>query len=113
MKVACVLKNYKMPNASQKTTSAKKTEMSGSRAKHKKKLISDRLKPNPWSYTETVPLLPETGKIDIKGLELLECRQQYQISLVKLENKMARDNELFRIFGTMVNQDAGFMRQWI
>ena len=26
---------------------------------------------------------------------------------------MARDNELFCIFGTMVNQDAGFMRQWI
>ena len=55
----------------------------------------------------------KTGKIDIKGLELLECRQQYQISLVKLENETARDNELFHIFGTMVNQDAGFMHQWI
>ena len=95
-----------MPKASQKTTS-------GSRTKCKKKSMSDKLKSNPWSYAETVPLLPETGQIDIKGLELLECRQQYQISLVKLENEMARDNELFCIFGTMVNQDAGFMRQWI
>ena len=102
-----------MPKASQKTTSAKKTATSGGKTKRKKKLMSDKLKSNPWSYAETVPLLPETGKIDIKGLELLECRQQYQISLVKLENEMARDNELFRIFGTMVNQDAGFMRQWI
>ena len=102
-----------MPKASQKTTSAKKTAMSGSKTKCKKKSMSDKLKSNPWSYAETVPLLPETGKIDIKGLELLECRQQYQISLVKLENEMARDNELFRIFGTMVNQDTGFMRQCI
>ena len=102
-----------MPKANQKTTSAKKTATSGGKTKHKKKLMSDKLKSNPWSYAETVPLLPETGKIDIKGLELLECRQQYQISLVKLENKIARDNELSHIFGTMVNQDARFMRQWI
>ena len=102
-----------MPKASQKTTSAKKTEIFGSKTKCRKNSKSDGIQPNPWLYAETVPLLPETGKIDIKGLELLECRQQYQISLVKLENETARDNELFHIFGTMVNQDARFMHQWI
>ena len=102
-----------MPKASQKTTFAKKTATSRSKTKCKKKSMSDKLKSNPWSYAETVPLLPETEKIDIKGLEFLGCRQQYQISLVKLENEMARDNELFHIFGTMVNQDVRFMRQWI
>ena len=60
-----------------------------------------------------MPLLPDTGKIDIKGLESLECRQQYQILLVKLENETARDNELFCIFGSMVNQDTRFMHQWM
>ena len=102
-----------MSKASQKTTSAKKTEIPGSKVKHRKKSKRDGIQPNPWLYAETVPLLPKTGKIDIKGLESLECRQQYQISLVKLENKTARDNELFHIFGSMVNQDAGFMQQLI
>ena len=113
MKVTCALKDYKIPKAHQKTTSAKKTENFGSKTKCSKKSKSDGIQPNPWLYAETVPLLPETGKIDIKGLESLECRQQYQISLVKLENETARDNELLHIFGTMVNQDAGFMHQWI
>ena len=62
---------------------------------------------------KTVPLLPEIGKINVKGLESLECRSQHQISVVKLENKTARDNELFCIFSSMMNQDAGFMHQWI
>ena len=102
-----------MPKATQKTTSDKKKETFGNKVKCRKKLKSDGIQPNPWLYPETVPLLPETGKIDIKGLESLECRQQYQISLVKLGNETSRDNELFCIFGSMVNQDAGFMHQWI
>ena len=102
-----------MPKATQKTISDKKKETSGNKVKRRKKSKSDGIQPNPWLYAETVPLLPETGKIDIKGLESLECRQQYQILLVKLENETARDNELFHIFGSMVNQDTGFMHQWI
>ena len=51
--------------------------------------------------------------MDVKGLESLECRSQYQISVVKLENEKAQDNELFHIFGSMINQDARFMHQWI
>ena len=38
---------------------------------------------------------------------------QYQISTVKLENEQATDNELYRIFGAMMNQDSGFMLQWL
>ena len=102
-----------MPKATKKTISHKKKETTGKKVKCKKKSKSDGIPANPWLYAETVPLLPETGKIDIKGLESLECRLQYQISVVKLENKKARDNELFCIFGSMMNQDAGFMRQWI
>ena len=102
-----------MPKATKNTTSDNKKKTSGNKVKRRKKSKSDGIQPNPWLYAETVPLLPETGKIYIKGLESLECRQQYQISLVKLENEAAGDNELFRIFGSMVNQDAGFMHQWI
>ena len=102
-----------MPKATQKTISDKKKEKKKENVKCKKKLKSDGIQANPWLYAETVPLLPETGKIDIKGLESLECRQQYQISVVKLENEKARDNEHFCIFGSMVNQDAEFMHQWI
>ena len=102
-----------MPKATQKTISDKKKETTGKKVKRKKKSKSDGIPANPWLYAETVPLLPETGKIDIKGLESLECRPQYQISVVKLENKKARDNELFCIFGSMMNQDARFMCQWI
>ena len=70
-------------------------------------------KTNPWPYQEKLPSLLESMKLDIKELENLECRSQYQISTVKIENEQACDNELFRIFGAMMNQDAGFMRQWI
>ena len=102
-----------MPKATQKTISDKKKKTTGNKVKCKKKSKSDSIPANPWLYAETVPLLPETGKIDIKGVESLECRLQYQISVVKLENEKARDNELFPIFGSMMNQDAGFMHQWI
>ena len=51
--------------------------------------------------------------MDIKDLEQLECHTQFQISTVKLENEQVRDNELYRIFGVMMNQDSRFMRQWL
>ena len=92
-KLHVLLKNHKMPKATQKTISDKKKETPGNKVKCKKKLKSDGIQPNPWLYAETVPLLPETGKIDIKGLESLECRQQYQISLVKLENETSTLSE--------------------
>ena len=102
-----------MPKATQKSIPDKKKETIRKKVKRKKKLKSDGIPVNPWSYAETVPLLPEMEKIDVKGLESLECRSQYQISVVKLENEKAQDNELFYIFGSMMNQDAGFMSQWI
>ena len=102
-----------MPKATQKFIPDKKKETIRKKVKCKKKSKSDGIAVNPWSYAETVPLLPETGNIDVKGLESLECISQYQISVVKLENEKARDNELFCIFSSMMNQDAGFMCQWI
>ena len=78
-----------MPKATQKSIPDRKKETIGKKVKCKKKLKSDGIPVNPWSYAETVPLLPETGKIDVKGLESLECRSQYQISAVKLENEQA------------------------
>ena len=98
-----------MPKATQKTVPDKKKETTGKKVKCKKKSKSDGIPANPWLYAETVPLLPEMGKIDVKGLESLECRSQYRISVVKLENKKAQDNEHFHIFGSMMNQDARFM----
>ena len=86
-KVTCALKSTKCLKLPKKTTSDKKKETTGQKVKHKKKSKSDGIPANPWLYAETVPLLPEMGKIDIKGLESLECRLQYQISVVKLENK--------------------------
>ena len=74
---------------------------------------TDVIPDNPWPHAETVPLLLETSKFDIKDLEQLECHTQFQISTVKLENEQARDNELYRIFGAMMNQDSRFMRQWL
>ena len=102
-----------MSQATQKSIPDKKKETISKKVKCKKKSKSDGIPVNPWSYAETVPLLPEMGKIDVKGLESLECGSQYQISVVKLEKEKAQDNELFHIFGSMMNQDAGFMCQWI
>ena len=70
-------------------------------------------KTNRWPYQEKLPPLLESMKLDIKELANLECRSQYQISSVKIENEQARDNEVFRMFWAMMNQDAGFMWQWI
>ena len=70
----------------------------------------DGIPDNPWPYADNIPLLHEADKLDVNDLE---CRSQYQISTVKIENEQARDNEVYRIFGSMMNQDSGFMRQWL
>ena len=66
-------------------------------------------KANLWLYQETLPVLPESLKLDRNNLAKLECRTQYQIASVKKENEHARDNEVFHRFGNMNNQDASFM----
>ena len=51
-----------MPKATQKSIPDKKKETIRKKVKHKKKLKGDGIPVNPWSYVETVPLLPEMGK---------------------------------------------------
>ena len=68
--------------------------------------------PNPWAYCVKLPLLNETDKCDLTDLTVLNCRSNYCIRTVSQGyTEKSRDDELFRIYGSLVNQCANFMRQ--
>ena len=102
----------KKTSKNEKSLGRKKGRSSKATGKNsgKKKLKNSKDKPskvNLWPYQETLPALPKSLKLDRSSLANLECRTQYQIAAVKIENEHARDNEVFRMFGNMMNQDAG------
>ena len=69
---------------------------------------------NPWAYSVKLPLLNEADKCDLADLDVLNCRSNYCIRTVSQGyTEKGRDDELFRIYGNLVNQSANFMRQWI
>ena len=113
-----LIKMLKKTSKNEKSPGGKKGRSSRATGKNsgKKKLKNSKDKPskvNSWLYQETLPALPESAKLDRNSLANLKYRTQYQIAAVNIENKHARDNEVFCMFGNMMNQDTGFMCQWI
>ena len=70
--------------------------------------------PNPWAYCETLPIIQEHEKCDLTDLSMLSCRSNYCIKTVSRGyTGKDRDDEVYRIYGGLVNQGEKFMRQWI
>ena len=70
-------------------------------------------KVNPWQYVGKLKAIPERARLDKTDLAMLNCRLKYCIKTVLLKDETARDNEIYRLFGELVNKDPIFMRQWL
>ena len=74
----------------------------------------DKKPSNPWAYKETLPILNEHDKCSMADLAMLSCRPNFKIKLLPaLYTEKSHDDDLYRIFGGLLNQSEKFMRQWI
>ena len=69
---------------------------------------------NPWAYKVILPPLPESEKCNSDDLSVLKCRPSFRIKPVQTDHtELTRDEDLYRIFGELVNQKPAFMQQWV
>ena len=68
---------------------------------------------NPWAYQATLEPLLETTKLSRDDMSALCCMDKYQIQGVMFNSPKERNDEVYRIFGDMVGQNADFMRRWL
>ena len=74
----------------------------------------DKKPSNPWAYKETLPILSEHDKCSLMDLAMMSCRSNFEIKLLPAHYmEKSQDDDLYRIFGGLLNRCAGFMRQWI
>ena len=68
---------------------------------------------NPWAYKESLKPIKEEDVLSSDELLKLECRNHYRIrpSVHVMDEQSV--NDVFRMFGEMLGQDAAFMRQWV
>ena len=92
---------------------AKGNESRGGKCTNKHAGKTKNKKPsNPWVYEET--LLIEHDKCSLTDLAMLNCRSNFEIKpLPEQYTEKSRDDDLYRIFGGLINQGVGFMRQQI
>ena len=94
-----------MPHKKSSDTSA----TSKGRTKGKKNKEST----NPWPYLTTLTLVLEKERLDKKDLATLCCRLKYCVKSVMITDENHWNNEVYRIFGELVDKDYLFMRQWL
>ena len=86
---------------------AEKAQQSSGRKK-------DKVLPNPWAYKVTLPSLHECNKCDMTDLIMLSCRSNFMIKPLPVNyTEESRDEDLYRIFGGLLNQGVSFIKQWI
>ena len=74
----------------------------------------DKMPANPQAYKITLPNLNEHDKCSTSDLPLLDCRTNFMIKPLPAEyTEETHDENLYRIFGDLVNQGVSFMRQWV
>ena len=68
----------------------------------------------PWTYKKTLPVLYEHDKCSVNDLAMLSCRPNFKIKQLPAPyTEKLCDDDLYHIFGGLVNQSEKFMRQWI
>ena len=100
-------------SGSTSTDIKKRTKHRESRGNVKKGKNPENL-PNPWAYCMKLPVIKECEKCDLTDLSMLNCRSNYCIkSVSRGYTEKNRDDEVYRIYGSLVNQGEKFMCQWI
>ena len=85
--------------------------------KKKRNIRSHKYNPpeltKPWPYVDVLLPLSESLKVNRDEFCTLECHDQYSIKhRPDFFNESEKNDELYRIFGELVNKAARFMRQW-
>ena len=75
----------------------------------------DNVPANPWAYKIMLPNLNEHDKCSsMLDLALLDCKTNFMIKPLPADyTGETCDEDLYRIFGGLVNQEVSFMRQWV
>ena len=89
----------------------------GKGGKHGKKHVSKRKIENPpnlWAYKDKLPVPNEKDKCSLTNLSMLSCRATFEIKPLSAGyTEKSQDDDLYYIFGGLINKGVGFMRQWI
>ena len=95
--------------------SATRARSKGKHQGNKQAGINKKNRPsNHWAYKETLPILNEHDKCSLTDLAMLSCRPNFEIKLLPAHyTKKLQDDDLYHIFGGLLNQCVKFMRQWI
>ena len=96
------------------TNVKKRTKHQKSKGNVKKGKNLQENPPNPWAYCVKLPVIKESEKCDLADLSMLNCRSNYCIkSVTRGYTEKSKDDEVYRIYGSLVNQGVKFMRQWV
>ena len=87
--------------------------MSVKKPKCKPKKGGSKVDENLWAYQINLELLLESGKLSKDDVLSLCCRDKYCIRSVMFSTLEERDDEVYRMFGDMVGQNAEFMKRWL
>ena len=69
---------------------------------------------NPWVYKEKLKPFLEAGKLSRSVVLQIECRDRCKIrTSLHVTDEQTANDEMFRMFGEMLGQDAPIMRQWV
>ena len=102
------LRTTKLDKMEGKTIKSKKRK--GKHEKKKRHVLPEFT--NPWPYADNLHPLPEALKLDRDSLSELACQNEY---IIESDHKMENDSndQIYHLFGELINKDPGFMRQWV
>ena len=102
-----------MPRQAKKSEGERPKSHAKHQPKGKKRQDSNKVV-NPWAYKVILLQLPENEKCNSDDIAMLECKPNFKVKPVQTPNmQLSKEEDLYRIFGELVNQKPAFMRQWV